>query len=362
MKLFLRLVFVVCLVAAILSPLAAQRVELLIDEGNKVKDPPEVVNLQYKFEPGELRRYDITVTGNGLVKLPGQDEQAKLLSYTTLTFIQHAKSFVESDGVWKMEWDMISGTMNLAEFGDIYLTIPPVDLEMDKYGAVRSIKGLEGFPVSPGLPQSKVMGDILGQMKSVGFPHKGLKLGDEWEDSYTVKMPDQEPVMVKTVSKLVEYEHIQKWDCAKIQTTYDIAFTLKVTLGQEPVAASEKPAPGGDDTASPAATEQKPITLKGQEKGELWTYFAYREGKLIQTYGSMELSADVEGTPPAVAAKTETKQQEPQAATPKDDQSSGAPPAPDLLIDKPKHDLYVKYEMVSKFNPDIPKSMQEVGE
>jgi len=363
MKIFLRLVCVLCLVAAVLSPVSAQRVELLIDEGNKVTNPPEVVNLQYKFELGELRRYDITVTGDGLVKLPGQDEQAKLLSYTTLTFIQHAKSFVESDGVWKMEWDMISGTMNLPEFGDICLTIPPVDLEMDKYGAVRSMKGLEDFPVSPGLPQSKVLGDILGQMKSLGFPHKGLRLGDQWEDKYTVKVPDQEPVNVKTVSKLVEFEHIQKWDCVKIQTTYETPFTLKVTLEPEPVAASEKPVPGGDDKSSPAATEQTPITLKGQEKGEFWTYFAYGEGKLIQTYGSMELSADIEGAPSTdTAAKTETKPRETQAAPPKDDKNSGAPPAPDLLTERPKHDLYVKYEMVSKFNPQIPESMEEVGE
>jgi len=352
-----------CLLLVVLSPVTAQRVELLIDEGDKIKNPPEVVSLQYKFEPGELRRYDITVTGEGLVKLPGQTERAKLQSYTTMTFIQHAKSFSDADGTWKMEWDMISGTMDIPEFGMILLTVPPVDFEMDKYGAVRKIKGLDNLPVSPGLPQSKAVGDILAQLKFVGFPHKALRVDDEWNDKYTVKVPDQDAVTITSTSKVVGFEHIRTWDCVKIHTTYETPFTLKVPLEPQPAASSEgKAVPGGDEK-SPSATAEttKPVTLKGTEKGEFWTYFAYAEGKLIQTFGSIELTADAEGAPSTdTPAKPESKPPQPPAQTAMDVKASHAPPAADVQVEQPKHDLYVKYQTISKFNAKLPESMEEV--
>lgn len=359
MKYFPRVISALCLLLAVLSPVTAQRVELLIDEGDKVKNPPEVVSLQYKFEPGELRRYDISVTGEGLVKLPGQTERAKLQSYTSMTFIQHAKSFSDADGTWKMEWDMIMGTMDIPEFGMILLTVPPVDFEMDKYGAVRKMKGLDNLPVSPGLPQSKVVGDILTQLKFVGFPHKALRVDDEWSDKYTVKVPDQEAVIITSTSKVVGFERIRTRDCVKIHTTYETPFTLKVSLEPQPAASSDgKAVPGGDDESPSKTPEAKPVTLKGTEKGEFWTYFAYAEGKLIQTFGSIELSADAEGAPSTdTPAKTESKPAEPAAETPKDDKAAAAA---DVQVEQPKHDLYVKYQTISKFNPKLPESMEEV--
>jgi hypothetical protein len=341
-----------------LSPLWAQRVELLIDEGDKVKDAPEKTYLEYRFLPGELRRYDVTVQGDGSVKLPGQKEKAKLLSYTTMTFMEHVKSFHPTEGNWRIEWDMLKGQMTIPEFGDMLLTVPPLDFDMDKYGAVQNIKGIEDLTVSPGLPQGKVFGDILKQLRAVGFPHKALVVGDKWEDKYTVKVPDQAPVTITCVSKLIGYERVLKTDCAKILTTYTTPFELKIP--QEPAADSKSEGtPGGQD-AKPSDTEQKPpIILKGQEKAEFWTHFSYNDGKLMQSFGSIELSADIakEGAaadPAKTASTAAPAKEEPKPV------DLGKGPAPDLLIKQPEHDLYVKFQMISKHNPEIPKSMDEV--
>ena len=347
----------------IVLPALGQRVELLVDEGDKVKNPPEVVTLEYKFEMGELRRYDVTVTGEGLVKLPGQNETAKLQCYTSMTFVQHAKSQSEADGTWKMEWDMIKAVMNIPEFGDMCLTIPPVDYEMDKYGTVTKLKGLDNLPVSPGLPQNKIVGDVLGQIKFLGFPHKGLRVDDEWTDKYTVKVAGQDDISVATKSKIVGFEHIKNWDCVKILTTYETPFSLKISEQTDAVKTTDKAVPGGSEETASADAGAKPVTLKGTEKAQMWTYFAYAEGKLIQTVATTELMADIEGLPAAdTAPKAESKPVEKTAAEQAKEGASTSPPAPDLQVELPKHDVYVKYQMISKFNPDLPKHMEEIKE
>ncbi len=357
MKLLKFAISVALLASAALSPLQAQRVELLIDEGDKVKDPPEKLILQYNFVPGELRRYDVTIQGDGSVQLPGQKEKAKVLSYTTMTFLQHVKSLDPTNQIWKVEWDMLKGQMTIPEFGDMLLTIPPIDYQMDKFGAIKQVKGMEDLTVTPGMTQGKVFGDILNQLKALGFPHKSLVVGDQWEDKYTVKIEGQDPVTITCTSKLVGYEKIRKSDCAKIHTTYKTPFVLKVP--QAPATeTSGKDIPGGQD-AKPADTVQKPpIQLKGEEKVEYWTYFSYGDGKLIQSFGTIELSADIvkDGADPNKTKSPEPPKETPKPATP----DKGT--APDTQIPQPNHDLYVKFQMIAKHNPEIPKSVEDIKE
>lgn len=359
MKILKRVILTAFLALSVMAPLWAQRVELLIDEGDKVKDPPATVNLEYTFKPGELRRYDVTVQGDGNVQLPGQKEKARILSQTTMTFVQHVKSYNPTEGIWKMEWDMIKGMLTIPEFGDTWLTVPPIDFEMDKYGAIRNIKGMDELTMSPGLPQSKVFGDILNQLRAVGFPHKPLHVGDKWEDKYVISIPDQDTITVTAVSELIGFERVSKTDCAKIHTTYETPFTLKVPPAKKAEEPAKEGTPSGQDPPATAAADEKPIVLKGKEKVESWAHFAYDEGRLIQSFGSIELSADIQSGDKATVtqAKTEDKPAKPETTIKIDEKG----PAPDLLVEKPKNDLYVKFQMISKYNPDIPESMEELG-
>ncbi|HET6456756.1 MAG TPA: hypothetical protein VFI02_20330 [Armatimonadota bacterium] len=335
-------ILLLVLILLLALPLWAQRVELLIDEGAAVRNPPESLELQYKFEDKEIRRYDVTITGSGVIKLPSQSDYAKVESRTTLTYVQHAKSQDLTTGVWKMEWDVINGQMIIPEFGSMEITVPPIDLEMDKYGHVSNIKGLDDLGVTPGLTQGKLLADITNQLKSTGFPSHPIKVGDKWEDKFTVELPDQKPIPVASTSDFMEFERVNNFDCAKIHTTYEIPFTLKMKPETEP-----KPAQGAGDLAKPTSAspvEDKPSVISGTEKGEFWTHFAYKEGKIIQSFGTIELVADITKGEPSKDVKPAAEKE------PAPDPALGEPPPK-----PPSHDLEVKYQTVSKFNAQKPR-------
>ncbi len=318
----------------------AQEATLPINEGGKVANPPKSLQLEYRFQVGEYRRYDMVIIGEGFLQLPGQTEKSKLETRTELTFMQHVEAFVPKDGVWRMEWDMIRGALTLPEFGEITLTIPSLQYEMDKYGAISKVKGLEELAVAPGLPQQESMAKSLGQLTSVGFPKKELKLGDTWEQEYQIEVQDQEPITVKTTSKLLDYEILDGVNCAKILTTYETPFRLS----DKKKDAEEKPKPGGAEDAS----AEKPVVLVGSEKGEFCTHFAYGDGKIMRISGTLEITADLEGKEP-VAVNIEP----PSTATP--EEAARMKQEQEML----KHDVSIKYTMTSVFNPKMPDSAVE---
>ncbi len=309
----LKLVVFLLSILCIASAACGEKIEKLIDEGGKVENPPESLQLEYKFDVGETRKYDMTIFGGGTVKLPGQKEESKLDSRTELIYVQHVKAYVPDEGIWRMEWYMYKGVMTLEGFGDMVLTIPSLNLEMDRYGTVKKMKGIEELEVTSGLPRQKTMADILTQLKSVGFPKKALSLGDTWEEEYKLDLPDEEPVNIKVKSELVGFERIFKMNCAKIHTTYEAPFSLALK--------DEEDSAGAGDSGTP--TGAKPAMLAGTEKGDFWTYFVYEEGKIYESYGVVELTGDVR-TEGAVASE------------------SSVEPAEDT------HDLDLKFEMVSK--------------
>jgi hypothetical protein len=330
----------VSLTLVVFLPVSADRVELPpVDDASKVENPPESLRLEYKFDVGEIRRYDITVTGQGFVKLPGQKEKAKFESNSDLTFTQHVTAHVPAEEVWRMDWDMIKGVMTIPEFGEMVLTIPSLELEMDKYGAIRKMKGLENLALTPGLPQQSTMGDVLGQLKFLGFPQKPVRVDDTWEQEYAIQIPDQDPLRIKVTSKLTGYERVDEKDCAKITATYEAPFKLQIKKGDE-----NKPSAGGDDGKA------EPLFFVGKEKGERHTYFIYGEGRILQSYATIELIADVQSDKkPAEAKPDEIK----------------PPPADESAAQKQeqeemqKHDLALKYTLVSHYNPKLPETARE---
>jgi len=329
----LRLILLVLGILGTASAVRTAEVETSTDSGG-VKNPPESLRLEYKFDVGEIRRYDITITGEGVVRLPGQKEQAKLETTSSLTYLQHVTAYIPEEEVWRIEWNMVRGVMTIPEFGDVSLTIPPLKLETDKYGAVRSIEGLEELDVAAGVPQQKALGDILAQLRFPGFPQKEVGVDDIWEHEYAIRLPNRPPMKIRTVSELVGFERVNGADCAKIHTTYEVPFSLELA-----------------ESTSDDSAKGEPSSLTGMEKGDIWTYFAYDEGKVIRTSATIELAADIGSAEEAPDEKT------PQSGASESRPSEGEAPA-----EKTKHDLSVKYRMLSQFNREKSEPGKEKDE
>lgn len=337
-----RLTITILSVLFLTSIVLAEEIKIPIDEGGKVANPPESLQLEYKFKVGEYRRYDMVMIGEGHVLLPGQKEKSKLEARSEFTFAQHCDAYVPKDGIWRMEWDMIRGVLNLPEFGEITLTIPSLQFEMDKYGKINKVTGLEELAVAPGLPQQDSMAKTLEQLTALGFPRKELKVGDTWEREYKIEIKDQEPVLMKTTSKLLGYEIMDEADCAIIVTTYETPFKLT----DKPAADEEsKPAGAGDATETDKET---PTVLTGVEKGEFTVHFAYTEGKIMRTDGILEVTADPEGKKASAIEIPIPKDASPEVAA-------------ELKAEnlKAKHDISIKYTMTSVFNPKMPETAVE---
>ena len=317
----------------------AAEVKIPIDEGGKVANPPESLQLEYKYKVGEYRRYDMLILGKGSVQLPGQKEKSKLETSSDLTFAQHVEAYVPKDGIWRMEWDMIKGVLNLPEFGDITLTIPSLQFEMDRYGKISKVTGFEDLAVTPGLPKQDSMAKTLGQLTSLGFPKKELKVGDTWDQEFKIEIKDQDPVVMKTTSKLLGYEVMDKADCAIIQTTYETPFKL----ADKPKAADEPKVAGDADKP-----EEKPTVLVGTEKGDFVMHFAYTEGRIVRTEGTSEITADLEGKKISAVETPIPKDASPEAAAELKAEEEQA-----------KHDVSIKYTMTSVYNPKMPESAVE---
>jgi len=341
---------------------AAQRVELLIEEGGAVENPPESLRLEYKFKSGDMQKYDITVTGEGKVKLPGQEDAVKLEARVTMRCVRHLVGGPTSDGHWRIEWDTIKADMLIPEFGQIYLTVPPIQYEMDKRGKVRAFKGLEELALCPGLPQQKTFGDVLAQLPCGGFPDKEIKPGDTWEDLYEVLIPDQQPTRIIVKSKFLGFEKVLEKNCVKIESTYEAPFVLDITKlrgietkkdsKQEADASKQTDSKEKDKSGGEQASE-KPQIVEGVETGTIWTYFAYEEGVLVQTHGKIDLKADDKSE-----KKTETLPAKPVEPEKKEEAS---PDVPKETVER-THDVDLTYQTVCLLVTRKDVSEQEEGQ
>lgn len=173
---YLKYLLISNLVFVSIIPVFAQRIELLKEEGGAVENPPESLQLEYKFKVGDVRKYDINIDGEGMMRLPGQEEQSKFEARTTMRVVQKVSKQLSSNEGWRIEWDTIKATLLLPEFGEIFMTLPHIEYEIDKYGKVRKLSGLDELAICPGLPQQKTLGNVLSQLPFGGFPRKKLSL------------------------------------------------------------------------------------------------------------------------------------------------------------------------------------------
>ena len=337
-----RLIPILCILL-LTSALAAQEIQDPPDSSGKVKNPPKELQLEYKFKVGEYRRYDMVIIGEGAVRLPGQSERSKFEARTEFTFAQHAKAFAPKDGIWRMEWDMIRGALTLPEFGEMTLTVPSLTFEMDKYGTISKVSGLEDLAITPGLPKEDSMGKALGQLTSFGFPKKALKIGDTWEQEFRVEIPGQDPVPIKTTSKLIDFEIMEGSNCAKIVTTYETPFKL---TENKPDSEPQISHGAGDDGA------ERPKSLSGIEKGEYCMHFAYDEGRIMRISGTLSVTADLDGKKPVA----DTDIPLPKDINPETEAQIKA------QAEMAKHDVSIKYTMTSVYNPKMPESAVEKPE
>jgi len=239
-----------------------------IDEGGRVENPPETLQLCYKFEKGQVTRYQVQIMNRGKFRLLNQKKESSLNTVTEMFFRQSVKD--EQDGMYKVVWALQSGTVRIPGFGQSVITLPELIYTMDERGAIHNISGLDKLTLLPGKPQQKSFALTLGQLRFQGFPKTPLKVGDEWTRVTAIELPNNEKVPVKVTSKLLGYERYDNYDCAKIETKY--VYPVKIVL---------------DDK-----TNGK-LTLEGKESGAMIVRFAYKEGKMIRTEGDVTSEAKV---------------------------------------------------------------------
>lgn len=241
---------------------------LIVDEGGKVENPPETLQLAYSFEKGKVAKYQVQIMNRGKFRLLNQKKESSLNTVTEMFFRQFVKE--EQDGLYKIVWALQSGTVRIPGFGQSVITLPDLTYTMDERGAIHGISGLDKLALLPGKPQQKSFALALGQLRFQGFPKTPLKVGDEWTRVSAIELPDNEKVPVKVTSKLLGYERCDNYDCAKIETKYD--YPIKIVLEDK--------------------TNGK-LTLEGKESGAMIVRFAYKEGKMIRTEGDVTSEAKV---------------------------------------------------------------------
>jgi len=240
----------------------------IIDEGGKVEDAPEKLELLYKFEKGQASKYQVQIMNRGKFRLLNQTKETSLNTVTEMFFRQTVKD--EQDGLYKVVWALQSGTVRIPQFGQSVITLPELTYTMDERGVIQAISGLDKLALLPGKPQQKSFALTLGQLRFQGFPKKALAVGEEWTRECSLDLPGSEKLPVKVNCKLLGYEKCDGYDCAKIETKYD--YPVKITL---------------DDKANGK------LSLEGKESGAMITRFAYKEGKMIRTEGDIKSEAKV---------------------------------------------------------------------
>lgn len=240
-----------------------------VDESGRVENPPEKLQLAYRFEKGKANRYQVQIMNRGSYRLLNQKEEIALDTVTEVFLRQTVKS-EEPDGLYKVEWAMLSGIVRIPGFGQSVISVPELTYTVDERGNVKKISGLEKMALLPGKPQQKTFATILGEFRFQGFPKQELKVGDTWTHDYTLDIPDNEKVTVKVNSKLLAYEKCDGYDCARIETKYD--YPIKFVLNDK---------------------VNGRLVLEGKESGTVITFFAFKEGKMIRTEGDIASDAKV---------------------------------------------------------------------
>jgi hypothetical protein len=239
-----------------------------IDEGGKVDNPPERLQISYKFVDGQANRYQVQIMNRGSYRLLNSKKEQKLDTVTELFFRQTIKA--AEDGLYKIQWALLSGVVRIPDFGESSITLPDLVYTMDDRGAVKKVTGLEKLALLPGKPQQKSLATIFGQMSFQGFPKTAVKIGDEWTRDYSVTVNETDKITAKAKSKLVGYEKCDGYDCAKIETKYDYPVKYEI-----------------------ADKINGKLKLEGKESGVINTRFAYGVGKMIRSEADIKTDAKV---------------------------------------------------------------------
>jgi len=294
----------------------------------QVAHPPQAVALEYRFIENEVRRYDVKLAGEGMLKLPGQSESTKLQTTGEMIFTEQVMPKDTSDDYWRISRKLAKGEMTIPDFGKLPMAAPQIEFDINKRGAVRTIKGLDQLSSTFGLPADKGLADILSQLRFVGFPDKELKVSDTWDDSYSIQLAGQEKIPVKVTSTLIGFDRVLKTDCATILTKYEIPFSFSIDTTDSKTGANAK-------TTGETATPQPNARFVGKETGEFRTYFSYTDGKIVQSFGTIELTADMDaGDKPSVKAT-----------------ANSAAATATTAGESSKHGLSVKYYVTSTLSP-----------
>lgn len=317
MRYVIRILLILMSLIMIRSVLFAEELDWETLKTEKIVNPPESVTLEYKFDTSKVRQYEMTAASEGSVIMPGETEKVKMQTNTKLKFNQEA-SGPDKDGLWQVYWKNIQGATNIQGFKEFQISLPDMLVAMEKYGAVKEIKGTEKLTQRANLPGSSSVDSLISQLKSPGFPQRPLKLSDLWEREFTVQTSSGQTVKLTTAYQIVGFERVSNYDCVKIRSTYETPFTLPLQTSED-------------------GKEQDASSVIGVEKGEFQTYFAYNEGKIVLSYGVIELSADTK------------KVEKAEDSSPPGGGSEAATPS----VNKP-HEINIKYHISTQLAGESP--------
>lgn len=252
-----------------------------LDEGGRVENPPKELKLEYKFENGQSRRYQVQITNIGQFRLLNQKDEVRLNTVTEMYFRQTVLS--QNKAASQIEWALLSGVVHIPDYGDSQISMPEMTYEMDVRGVVKKVSGLEKIALLPGKPQQKTLSAMMRHLQPLAFPDRALKQGECWTSDCSVGTPETGLSEAKVTSTLLGYEKCDDYDCAKIETKYD--YPVRLTFS--------------DDVYGK-------LRLDGKESGCIITRFAFKEGKIIRSEGEIKSDATVhkpDGSPSGAYVK-----------------------------------------------------------
>ena len=252
---------------------------------------PKSVKLEYRLPKGDVSDYRMVMEMDGETRIEGmgQTKSSKLEGKQELELTQEVKE-VSPDGILDVEVTYTKASMEMSVDGkkapspsmEKLLVGKKISMRMDRQGRTLEAKGLEGLP---GLPQGMDLKNLTRQIQPV-FPNKELKKGDSWIQDLGMSTQLAEGMYLDQTGEakytLLGFKKMKGYPCVEIKSVVNL--TQSMDLTQERV--------------NPATGQKTKIDMKVKNdgQGEGVIYYAYPDGKLIESNMVMDMKSETTTT------------------------------------------------------------------
>ncbi len=245
--------------------------------------PSQAVVLRYRFQPGEVHRYVIQVSGSSQVT-------SSMMPSTSSKFTSRIQYLLQTlavnpDGSYTLRLKPESATMTLEQGENkqsIALPIPVLRIVLTPRGEIKSIQpegqatiqvpGMSGG----GIDFRQLVGQVMG---SLVFPVGDVSVGQTWKNAVKISGPLMtQPVQLNVVSKLSGITNYKGRTCAVIDSTFEMPLNLQIP--------------------------QMGFVQRGSVKGTTRTYFDIQAGKAVAGVGSFQSYSTAQASMPSQAQGT----------------------------------------------------------